>query len=487
MKIALIRPTVAGKFQIVPPISLGYLASSLRKNGYSNIHLVDGSFEQYTAKDAVSATIEKNPDLIGIQVYSGSQNWAREFCCKYHKNGGQSPIIVGGPHITALQDLAMEHIGADFGCIGEGEGMLVKLADHLSGKKKHNFEDIEGLIYKENNIYKNSKIPFARVDDLDNHPYPAWDLMPIEKYAKSMEGATTHLKGKKPAIVLSSRGCPFQCTFCSTGLVYIKKFRARSPKVVVDEIEYLIKKYGADEIIFSDDNLTLDLDRAEKIFDLILERKLKFHWRAPNGLRIDCLTEKIVEKMKKTGCYSVGLGIETGDKELMKKIKKNLNLDIVYDITELFNKYKILSSGFFIVGMPDETEETYRKTVDFALKLPLKRIQVSIFTPQPGAEEFDRIFRKENRKAFVKNIKNYLYNEKIPKFLKYLTSQQVHKYQKEFLRKFYLRPKIVWSLTRHVNFSQIKAAYNHPFIQRWFDKDSEWFYRIGNAKTKAQK
>lgn len=474
MKIALIRPTYGSRFQVTPPLSLGYLSSSLKETGYSNIHLIDGSLLLLSPPDAVEL-IRKNgvPDLIGIQVYTGSHRWTKEFVTLFRKQYPNVPIVCGGPHITALKELALKFIGCEYGIMGEGENAIVEFVKYIEGKISDP-SDVEGLIYKDKDTYRFSKEPYGFLRDANTVPFPDWDILEPEKYFKYMEGATMPLRGKKPVPILSSRGCPFKCTFCSSGLTNKRIMRYREPENIVAEMEMLKQKFGVDEIFFSDDNLTLNKSRAEKIFDLMIEKKLNLHWRAPNGIRVDCLNESLIAKMKKSGCYYVGLGVESGNDKILKRIKKQLDLNAVRKNVNLLHKYNISVSGFFMCGMLDEKENEIGDSIRFALSVPFDRIQVCDYVPYPGSEDFQTIFKNDDRQQYEKAIMEFQQNDTIPKF-RALSLKDVIRLQRMFFLKFYLRPRTIYSMLKHFRLSQIYAIFNHPLIKRFFAKDKKWY------------
>lgn len=474
MKIALIRPTYGSRFQITPPLSLGYLSSSLKNAGYSNIHIIDGSLLLLSPHDTVNVIKQKGvPDIIGIQVYTGSHKWAKEFVALFRKQYPDVPIVCGGPHITALKEMALKFIGCEYGIMGEGENAIVEFARYIEGKTSDP-SDVEGLIHKDKDTYKFSKEPYGFLRDANTTPFPDWDILGPEKYFKYMEGATMPLRGKKPAPILSSRGCPFKCTFCSSALTNKRVMRYREPENIVAEMEMLKNNFGVDEIFFSDDNLTLQQSRAEKIFDLMIEKRLNLHWRAPNGIRVDCLNESLVAKMNKSGCYYVGLGVESGNDRVLKRIKKQLNLDAVRKDVDLLHKYNISVSGFFMCGMLGEEESEIRDSIRFACSVPFDRIQVSDYVPYPGSEDFQTIFRNNDRQQYEKAVMEFQQNDTIPKFRE-LSLEDVIRLQRMFLLKFYLRPYTIYSMLKHFRLSQIYAIFNHPYIKRFFAEDKDWY------------
>jgi radical SAM superfamily enzyme YgiQ (UPF0313 family) len=253
--------------------------------------------------------------------------------------------------------------------------------------------------------------------------------------------------------------------------------RYRTPRNIVDEIKHLRDRHGVDEIFFVDDNLTMSLPRAEQIFDLLIEEKVGVHWRAPNGIRIDRLTDPMIEKMARSGGYYLGVGVETGNPDVMRRIKKHLDLKLVKDRVRKLRKKKIAVSGFFMCGLIDETEEEMEDTLRFALSIPFDRAQMSNYIPYPGSEDFDTIFQSNDPAEFEKRVMEFQRNDTIPPFPSVSLEKSIA-FQKRFIKRFYLRPRILWSMLAHFRLSQLKAILNHPWIRRWFDRKATWYDNV---------
>ena len=474
MKTCLIRPTYGSRFQVTPPLSLGYLSSALKAAGYKDVSLIDGSLDLLTPQQAVGKlSAQGGADVVGIQVYTGSHTWACEFTALVKKKFSGAVVVAGGPHITALKAHAMEFIGADYGVIGEGEIPIVEMMRFLEGKVSDPAK-VPGFFFKKNGQWQHSEEVFGFIPDANTIAFPDWELLIPHRYFEFMEGATMPLRGKRPAPVLTSRGCPYKCTFCSSGLTNKRVMRYRAPRNIVDEIKFLKDNYNIDEIFFSDDNLTMNIKRAEEIFDLLIDERVGIHWRAPNGIRLDRLTPRLVEKMALSGGYYVGIGVETGNKEIMKRIKKRVDLSIVSNVVKLLHEHKIQVSGFFMCGLRGETIRQMEDSVRFALSVPFDRIQVSNYIPYPGSEDFSVIFEEEHPDKYAENVAKFQESEFVPHFQE-MSLEEIIALQKKFIRRFYLRPRIILTFLVNLKFSQLKAIWRHPFIQRWFSRKQKWF------------
>ena len=474
MKICLVRPNCDTRFQITPPLSLGYLSSALKKDGYNDIHFVDGALYDLSPSQAYDTVKSKGPfDIIGIQVYTDLHNWAKGFVDTAKRDSSKSIIICGGPHISALKELALKYIGVDYGVIGEGENAIVDFAKYVEGKIKDPRE-VEGLIFRTKDGFMRAKKEYGFFENPNDIPIPDWDLLEPQEYFAFKQSASLPLRGRRPADILTSRGCPYACTFCASRVTARKMIRFRTPENVITEIKYLIKKFNIDEIFFSDDNLTMDLKRAEKLFTLMIQDKLKVHWRAPNGLRIDRLNEALIKKMAESGAYYVGVGIESGNKDVLKRIKKQIKLDSVPEMVTLLRKNGIDVNGFFMCGMLGETPEEIEDSIKFSLKVPFSRIQVSNYVPYPGSEDFDIIFQADKPELYERDVMKFQESEYMPKFQE-LTLEQIYKIQRTFMLKFYLRPKLIFSVISKIRFSQVKALLSNPDIKMWFKKEKKWY------------
>lgn len=474
MKIVLIRPKTPSRFALTFPLSLGYLASAVRSSGHQVI-LEDAALFASSPKESFAKYQNEDVDVFGIQVLSGMHHWAREFVEMVRAEMPKSQVVIGGPHITCLNELALEHIGADFAIMGEGEYVFPQLLEIIKHGKADSFKRVPGLIYRDGNSLKRSDISYSLIEDIDDLPFPAWDLSPPQRYEKFCSGATQSLKGKRLAPILTSRGCPYQCTFCSSPFLSGRKIRFRSPDEIVREVRCLVDDFGVDEIAFSDDNFTMLIERAEEICDKLIAAQLNIPWRLPNGVRVDRLSDALIEKMARSGCYGVGLGVETGDPEMVKLVNKKLDLNKVRSVVQRFRDYQIQTSGFFIVGFPDDTVETIERTIDFALSCDFDRVQVSVFTPYPGSVLFEQVFRGADGKQDNDLVKSYLNERSIPRINPHLDNSEIHILQKKFIKKYYFRPKVIWSFIRNFRFSQMIAVTRHPLVSRWFRRDqSVW-------------
>ena len=374
-------------FSSSPPLSLMYLASSLREDGH-RCWVYDLEFpEDEAAVESVAA--DDRPLLIGITSTTPDFPATVRLVSRLRSLFPGVPVVIGGIHVSALRCDAVAEAGADFGVIGEGERTLCELVRAIkAGGRDEDLAAIRGLVRRAGAGLVESA-PRPLISDVDHIPMPAWDLIERERYFTR----PWHMlqKRSRSAFVMTSRGCPFGCTFCASHTTLGRGFRGRSPENVVDEVEYLYRTYDVREFLFIDDNLTFDRDRAAAICREILGRGLDISWRTPNGVRIDTLDDDLLDLMKRSGCYLLGFGIESGEPEVLRRVHKNLDLDGVADRIAMVRRHGIMTFGYFILGLPGETRQSALKTIRFAAKSKFDLAHFGLYAPYPGSAEFEKV------------------------------------------------------------------------------------------------
>jgi magnesium-protoporphyrin IX monomethyl ester (oxidative) cyclase len=385
MKILLVNPPQTFYSGSEPPagnlpLGLMYIAAMLTKVGYQteilDAFMTDGLFQKNGATLNVGMPFEqikqeiysRKPDILGV---------AGPFTCQIENSVKVSDLakqvdpdiltVVGGPHVTAVPKGFLEEAkSVDIAVTGEGEYTMPEIARYFEGKKLLN--EILGIAYRKDEEVKiNSSRPFIK--NLDELPYPAYDLVEMERYLSPKKIGYRSFRNRAISMI-TSRGCPFNCCFCSVHLHMGKGFRAHSANYVLNHIQYVVEKFDVKNIFFEDDNLTLDLARFEAICDGLIEKKIKVGWETPNGVRADCLNMNLLQKMKKSGCQSVFFGVESGDQQVLDNvICKSLDLNRVVEVAKNCKDIDLKTGAFYIIGFPGETKESMQKTVDFALRL----------------------------------------------------------------------------------------------------------------------
>jgi anaerobic magnesium-protoporphyrin IX monomethyl ester cyclase len=391
-------PKNAG-FGLSFPLGLGYLSTALKKAGIDVVGL-DGAMESppfeiekniihYGLKPAELRERIKNikPDVVGISCFFSSRFPAALEAAQIAKEANPAIITVtGGVHPSLMPKKVCAYPEFDFAVIGEGERSFVQLVTALENNGPH--DSIDGLAFKrENQVCINPKTNFN--DELDSLGYPDWELFNLDRYLKLHEERWGLGRGRYAPMV-TSRGCPFHCTFCSIHQVMGPGYRVRSAGHVIGEIETLISKYAVDEISFEDDNLTYDKDRFSQICQGIIEKGLKIRWNTPNGVHVGSLDDNALRWAKKAGCDSLNLAIESGDVTIRNRvIKKGLNSEKIYEVAKFCHKMGIKPNAYFVIGMPGETDDSINNTRRYINDLHFNNLSIFVATPTPGTKFYE--------------------------------------------------------------------------------------------------
>jgi len=403
-KIMLINPSnsvaKSSVRRIAPPLGILYLGSSLEQNGYA-VDIIDSPCEGYYnilkkseyivygLKDKqIKRRVEYfDPDFIGISsMFSSSQPRALHHA-DLVKEVSNAPVVMGGIHPSIEPVETLKHKSVDFVIEGEGEQRLLKLLNMLNkGEKDFNFD---GISYKKKGkiIYNPRK---TRIQNLDLIPFPNRNLVNFEKYVDIGVPFAPFPKGKRPCQILTSRGCPFHCVFCSTVNHWGRTFRKRSVDNIMKEIHYMIDKYKVDEIQFADDNMTIDKQRAFELFERYRD-EVKLPWCTPHGLMIKTLDKKMIKVMAESGAYQVTIAIESGSRRVLKEIihKPVPPKEVVKEFVDLFHKYGVQVHGLFVVGFPGEKKKEIIKTLEYPFDVGFESVTYFTANPMPGSELYD--------------------------------------------------------------------------------------------------
>ncbi|MFH1849755.1 MAG: radical SAM protein [archaeon] len=421
-----VKEPLAGQLSegIWPPMGILYLAGYIRDRvPKTAVKITDGLLLGYeeTVKDIISFT----PDMLCISYVTLVATDAYKLIDQIKSQNPRIVIITGGPHATALPKEAIEESRADITVIGEGEETLRELVVNFKGAAVENLSAIKGIVYRDNNIPVVNEIrPY--ITDIDSIPVPAWDLVNINNYR-----GWFLFKQKPEASIFMSRGCPFDCTYCSNQVWNCSspKLRLRLPAKVADEFEYLHKRFGFKEFFDNSDEFNNDISNANNICKELVKRNLKISWKTQ--MRAAPISEELVANMKEAGCWYVHLGIESVNPKTVKGIRKYITREQVIHACKLLKKYDIKILGLFMFNnvwetkgkLEFETVEDSKKTLRFARMLVRKRlldfIAASITTPYPGSELYDiavrhKLIKPKYHKKWDKWLREDYFIMKLP-------------------------------------------------------------------------
>ena len=453
-QVVLVRP-IYNTHIITPPIGLGYLSAYLKRQGI-DVKIIDALKDGLNRETLVDRIVAERPEAVGITCMTSYYNEVVALSRALKAEGVR--VVLGGVHPTVLPESTLKDSHCDFVILGESEIALTKLV--LSGFQANGIQGVYTLDTM--GAYDGSNLSKAEtVHDLDLIPFPDWPHMPPASYPKAPHGAIA--KRYPIGVIVTSRGCPYECTFCASPMLCGRKIRFRSPANVVAEIRYLVEAFGVKEIHFEDDNLTLKRDHIAEICQLLIDQKIKISWACPNGIRADRVDETLIALMRKSGCYYFAYGIESANPVILKNIKKRESIETISRSIEMASKAGIACQGFFIFGLPGETPETIEETIRYACSSKLSRAQFLILDVLPGSELWDALGGQ-----FNPNWAKESYRE--PEWLPIeLTEEDLLSAQSRAFRKFYLQnPLRLLSLAASIRPGQLKYLVKRVFDYRLF-------------------
>jgi len=405
-----------------PPLGLAYLAAFLEKKGYP-VKILDAlalGIEQSRRKkggllkvglsdqEIKKAIVDYQPNVVGIScAYTAHAPDAHSVAALVKAVKPKTLVVFGGAHATVCAPLVLKDKNVDIVVLGEGELAFFEIVSRV--EKRQSLTKVPSTTQRQGrNVITNPRQEF--ITNLDDLPSPAWHLLPMEIYLKKQE-MTREFSMRKPRTnIITSRGCPGNCVFCSIHAIWGHRWRPRSPEKVVEEMAHLVKTYGVREFYVLDDNISLKKERLMKICDLIRKRGLDIRWATPNGVALWTLDKKLLKKMRESGYYRITFGIESGCPRTLKFIRKPMELKKAKKIIDLSNKTGLWTHSTFIIGFPDETREEIEETVRWTIDSDLDFASYYIATPYPGTDlhrEFikDKLLKKgEEEKMYYSSI-----------------------------------------------------------------------------------
>ena len=422
------------------PFGLGYLASYLIKYGGHHVQMYDPVAQGLSIRNISEIIINFKPDIIGITCLTFNFTRAIELA-KLCRLNSKAKIVLGGVHASALPEFILKKYADCLDCIVVGEGEITMLELVKAYQDSGSLEGVKGIAYKrKEEIILNAERFY--IENLDSIPVPARQLIPQSLYIPNMHNA----QYRNCLSIITSRGCPFSCSFCAARIISGRRYRAHSPEYVLDEMEMLKKDYQARQIIITDDNFTVDYPRLERICQGMIDRKLSLKWFCFS--HINTVNRKMLVLMKEAGCSTIAFGLESSDEETLRRIGKSLSIDRAKETVKLANQLGFKTATFYLLGCPGETKKQAINTLKFSRKVNSTLVFYSMFIPLPGTKAFNYFFpgvplETIDWENFLKRRDCRLRDYEIP-------NREVEKIINRGLLVYYFHPKRFFNLLLHI-------------------------------------
>jgi radical SAM superfamily enzyme YgiQ (UPF0313 family) len=411
-KLCLIRPaegvSLGALTSTTPtlPLGLAYLASSVRAAGHE-IQMIDAVGEapdRITQHDQlhaigldnaqVVARIDRDADLIGVgNMFSHNWPLARELLHQIREAFPHTPLLIGGENPTSLPELMLRDGPVDVCAMGEGEETLPELIEAFS--QGGSLDEVAGIACRrpDGSVHRTPRR--QRIRDIDDIPWPAWDLFDIEAYTRHHYTSGLQVEKDLSSVpILATRGCPYECTFCTSPNMWTRTYVTRDPKDVVDEMEYYVREYGARNFPFQDLTAILHKDWILRFCRELIDRGLAVHWQLPSGTRSEAVDEQVAPLLMQSGMAHMAYAPEAGSRRIRKAVKKRVVAERFYESVRATIKAGLHVQAFFVMGFPEEERRDLRETLKMLAKLAwmgVKDAAVSHYMPYPGSEMYDRL------------------------------------------------------------------------------------------------
>lgn len=422
-----------------PPLGLMYVASYAKKNTDHQIEILDTQVERMDYNQIEEEIKVRQPDLVGIQAMTFTMIDVILTVKLVKKVNENIQVVLGGPHVNIYPYETINMREVDYLVLGEGEIPFTELIQNLGNKTK--LRQVKGLVFKDAENLINTG-PRDLLNDLDVLPFPDRHLVPYDRYYSVIA------KRSPVTTMMTSRGCPHKCLFCDRPHLG-KRFRARSPKNIVEEIEDCVE-LGIKEIIFYDDTFTINKKRTLDICREIIEGGIDIGWSI--RARVDTVDENVLAMLKRAGCERIHYGVEAGTAEILKILRKGIELDQVEKVFKMTKDVGISTLAYFMIGSPYETREQIMKTIDFAMKLRADFTIFSITTPFPATDLYRLGLEKKVLSCdYWKEFARYPRVDFVPElWQENLSRDELVELWKYANKRFYLQPAYILKSLREI-------------------------------------
>ena len=413
------------------PLGIGYLAAVLEKAGYP-VDVIDCQALKLTPEQFRAELSKRNPDVVGMTSTTLTYKSAAEMAKIAKEVNPKCTTMIGGSHVSFWDENALkEYPQFDIIVRKEGENTIVELMQRIEAGKPH-YDVVGTTCRKGSEIVKNPDRPY--IQDLDSLPFPAHHLFPLEHLNKY---------GVVVFPVYTSRGCTFWCNFCSAVRMFGRGYRMRSPKSVVDELEFLVKTFHAQQFSFLDDAFSVSQERVKEICLEIQRRNLKIKWDCET--RVDMVTRELLQLMKDSGCIAVWLGVEAGSQMVLDAMGKGYKLETIKKTFKTAEEVGLMTVASVVLGFPEETPETLRETTKFIEELNPDDVGYYMATPYPGTPMRELVIKN----GWLRITDFNRYDTATPIFeTPLISSKQLKEMREKALQSFYIRPSYIYKMWR---------------------------------------
>lgn len=429
-----------------PQLGVGYLASVLRAAGHTP-RLLHCDAQRVGAEALVEHVLSTRPDVVGFTVVTMAWPITRSICHRLRERGYDGPIVLGGNHVTALPDLSLRQSGATAIVRNEGEVSFPLLVDALEAGRS--LAKVPGITWDDGGVIRsNASAPV--VDDLDTIPFPAWDLMQPTAFPYAPHQLLARQYPVAP--IVTSRGCPYTCTYCASQGLWGRTWRHRSIDNVMEEIHVLVEQYGVRELHFEDDELLAREERVLELCDRIASADLGVIWSLPNGVRTNAITDRIAAAMARAGCYEVGLGIDAPFDHQQVRVKKRRPHGAAERAIDIVQAHGMEVRGFWILGHDVDQEDDVERQIEYILSLPAEFGAFGVSAPLPGSPDFEDFKRTVDLETFDWDRISYFKALDTP----HIPKERLQALLRSLVIRFYGRPKQLRAVLRRVKPQQVR-------------------------------
>lgn len=425
-----------------PPLGIAFLSAVVRKSG-AEVRIFDGNVERNPFRVLQKLLKEYAPDVAGISFTSMLAESAHYTAELIKKAYPRITVIAGGYHPTVMPLDVMKDDNFDFVVTGEGERTFTEWLEQYESKNP-DYGQVKGLLFrKEGEVIQTPQREL--IPDIDSLPFPAYDLLPIGRYSSLVSTRNPYVT------FIRSRGCPFRCTFCGVQRMFGHRYRCNSPERTISDIDTLVRDFGVKEILFKDSDFLIDIKNVERLCELLIERKYDLIWSC--NARVDVVNEKVLGLMKKAGCKMITYGVESGNQEILNRLKKGITPDQAINAVRLTKKAGIQTTVNLIFGGPGETRGTIGETLRFIKLLDPDYGNFAYLTAFPGSALYDEALRNN---WFIDGKPNSFGYESLRLNATGMSSKELAGALKHATRYFYLRPEYILKRLRHMTFTDFK-------------------------------